>query len=566
MTELPSESFRRIKDIAVACERHDLATEADALDERIAEGRFFLACLGQFKRGKSSVLNALVGERLLPVGVVPVTAIVTVVRHGARIAARVRIGDDASRDVALEDLAAYVSEAQNPDNAKNVTGVEVFHPSSLLATGLCLVDTPGLGSVFASNTAATRSFVPHVDAALIVVGADPPISGEELDLAVEVAKQTPAITFALNKADRLASDEVAEAKRFTVDVLRDRLDVAFDLFEVSAREKLETNASTRDFAALESRLRTLAEGGRSGLVRSAAIRGARRLCALLIRDLDERRAALLRPREESVRRIEALQIAIAAAERELDDMTYLFDAVQDRLRRRLEEERRAFLNGALVDTRTEVTARVTTARERRDLPAFAMEQAREVGRSSIETWRNGISSRIERETSEASARFVDLARQFLETVSASDDPALATLRDSFAPDLGFTAKPQYWFNDLLTVGDASIVTRITSSLRTPEARVEAALRGALPYLDRLLETNSQRVTNDFIEQAFESRRRLGFALRRHLREAISATEESLARAERVVAAGKSAVDTTLASLDRSRRALDTVVAGLEFGP
>lgn len=85
----------------------------------------------------------------------------------------------------LIDACQGVSEEHNPANEKGVTGAEVFVPSSLLATGLCLVDTPGIGSVSAANSAATREFLPRVDAAVLVVGADPPISGEELALVRE---------------------------------------------------------------------------------------------------------------------------------------------------------------------------------------------------------------------------------------------------------------------------------------------------------------------------------------------------------------------------------------------
>lgn len=84
-----------------------------------------------------------------------------------RLAARARL---ASGDwIAIEpaDLASYVAEERNPGNARRVTAVEVFVPSPLLADGMCLVDTLGLGSVFEWNSDSTRAFVPHVDAAEI---------------------------------------------------------------------------------------------------------------------------------------------------------------------------------------------------------------------------------------------------------------------------------------------------------------------------------------------------------------------------------------------------------------
>ena len=153
---------------------------------RINEGRFFVACVGQFKRGKSTLLDALVGEPVLPTGVVPVTAVPTVLRYGTTRTARVLIRTQ-WLTIEPEDLPQYVSEELNPENAKQVAGVEVFLSSPLLAGGMCLVDTPGIGSVFSGNTETTREFIPQIDAAILVVGADPPISGEELALIEAVA-------------------------------------------------------------------------------------------------------------------------------------------------------------------------------------------------------------------------------------------------------------------------------------------------------------------------------------------------------------------------------------------
>src|SRR2546422_6513772 len=209
--------------LAIEAGSPELARVVDALAERLREGRFYVACVGQFKRGKSTLVNALVGESVLPTGVVPITAAVTVVRHGERLAARVRFGERDWEECDPGSLATYVSEEQNPGNEKGVVAVEVFVPSPLLESGMCLVDTPGIGSISAANTAATREFVPHVDAALVVVGADPPISGDELALVQEIAREVADLIFVLNKADKLSDAEREQAIRFTERVLSERL-------------------------------------------------------------------------------------------------------------------------------------------------------------------------------------------------------------------------------------------------------------------------------------------------------------------------------------------------------
>jgi Dynamin family len=168
-------------------------------------------CVGQFKRGKSTLLNALIGMDVLPAGVIPVTSVVTVLRHGEQLGARVRFQDHQWMSADVSALADYVTEERNPDNRKGVSGVEVFVPSDLLAHGMSLVDTPGLGSVTEAGAAATHAFVPHIDAALVVLGADPPISGDELALIDRIADKTPRLIYVLNKADRVSEPDRREA-------------------------------------------------------------------------------------------------------------------------------------------------------------------------------------------------------------------------------------------------------------------------------------------------------------------------------------------------------------------
>ena len=168
--------------IFLAHEAGAAKVEDDALRlrERVAEGVFYVASVGQFKRGKSTLLNALIGKSILPVGVPPVTAIVTLIRYGPELQARVRIASGTwERSISVESVAAYVSEQDNPGNIKRVTAIEIFAPNPLLANGMCLVDTPGVGSVIASNTQTTNEFIPHIDAALVVLGIDPPVSAED---------------------------------------------------------------------------------------------------------------------------------------------------------------------------------------------------------------------------------------------------------------------------------------------------------------------------------------------------------------------------------------------------
>src|ERR1700691_5633716 len=230
----------RLAELAEEFDAEQVAADARSVAERISEGRFYVACIGQFKRGKSSVLNALVGESVLPTGVVPVTAVPTIVRYGRSAAARVRFEVGEWTDIPIATVDEYVSEEKNPENTKHVAALEIFVPSPLLATGMCFVDTPGLGSVFTGNTATTKAFIPHIDAALVVIGADPPLAGEELALVEAVGSQVQNLILVLNKADRTTDAERAAAAGFTQKVLERRLRRSVGpVFEVSAAERIE---------------------------------------------------------------------------------------------------------------------------------------------------------------------------------------------------------------------------------------------------------------------------------------------------------------------------------------
>src|SRR6202167_1879760 len=290
--------LHRLAGLATEFGAQQIASTACSIAERISEGRFYVACVGQFKRGKSTLLNALIGHSVLPTAVIPVTAVPTIVRYGERLTARVRFQTGAWTDIAVSSVEEYVSEGKNPENAKGVSGVEIFVPSPLLDTGMCLVDTPGLGSVFAGNTAATQAFIPHIDAAIVVIGTDPPLSGDELQLVETISQDVRDLVFVLNKADRAEASERSAALEFSSRVLETRLQRPIDcIYEVSAEERLENRGPGRDWPLLIDVLEKLERESGSSLVRTAGERGLRRFGEELLTIISEEREALRRPIE-----------------------------------------------------------------------------------------------------------------------------------------------------------------------------------------------------------------------------------------------------------------------------
>jgi Dynamin family len=529
--------------------------EARALAERVADKRFFVACLGQFKRGKSSLLNALVGTSVLPAGVVPVTAIITILRYGPTLEAEVHFENGARQQVSVGSISDYVSEERNPANFKGVAAVEVFVPSELLASGMCLVDTPGIGSIYAGNTAVTKAFVPHIDAALVVLGADPPISGEEMTLLEEVAAQVDELVFVLNKADRLSITECQEAIEFARRTLQKKLKREPSVvFQVSAAEWLNGAGPSRDAPALLGVLERLARESAPKLVEQAERRGIDRLSAALVREIDNQRNALVAPVEESQRLAARLQEVICDAERSLGDLSHLFKAEQERVNRRCGERRDEFLAKAIPAARKEFRDAIARAPERwgAALHGRATEIAQSVSRLLLNQWLEEERPAAEAMYRESALRFVTLANDFLKRMAESCDPLLGDLPPKASEESGFRVKGRLYFGEHFGFPRQTLVEQLLNIFRSRDRQLETVERKVARYLDTLLSLNSTRALNDFDEIVRESGRRLEAEIRGLLKDLQSVGQRRLEHARATQAAGAEAVKAELGRLEALR--------------
>lgn len=296
----------RIEWLARTYGNPQLAALIGEASDRLKLNAFNLVVLGQFKRGKSSLINALLGENVLPTGVIPLTSIVTRIRYGPVREMEVRFNDGSVKLAKPEQVDEYVTEAQNPNNAKGVKYVTLTFPSRLLRNGVTLVDTPGIGSTYTHNTNTTYAYLPHADAAIFVFSVDPPMSQEECRFLRDIRRFVSKIFFVINKIDYIPDFEMRQAIEFAKQVLERELGVdSIQIHPVSAKLALEgklredphllEESQLPDF---ESFLETFLMKEKGDLLLASVAETALRILSDLETSVDIQRKALAYPLNE----------------------------------------------------------------------------------------------------------------------------------------------------------------------------------------------------------------------------------------------------------------------------
>ncbi|MFD7898273.1 dynamin family protein [Streptomyces sp. NPDC059743] len=311
----------------------------DTARERLAEGRLTVVVCGEFNRGKSSLLNALLEEEppLFPVETSYTTNVVTTVSYGPAERIMVTLEDDSGevveREIDRSEIAAYVTESGNSANVRRALTVQIRTPNTRLASGLTLVDTPGIGGVHQDHTAATAAFLPSADALVFVTDVVKPLTDSELAFlrramkAARTTDDTDGQIFVLTKID--AVPDHTELLRNTVDKLTEATGLSpgeLTLLPVSSRAKLDHLVSgdpedleLSNFTALENTVWAALSRRRAKLLLGGALTGLESCALSLLRPVEAEAAALGDRREEELRRLTAEFTEQQRRLEELDD-------------------------------------------------------------------------------------------------------------------------------------------------------------------------------------------------------------------------------------------------------
>lgn len=565
------EIHSKLGEIAARWELADVLSFLGDAAARLDEPAFRLIVLGAYKRGKSTLINALLGHAALPVGVVPLTSVATEVRHRPVPGVEIEFLDGRREAVATETLPDYVSEAGNPRNQRGVRRAVLFDPAPILAAGVTIVDTPGVGSVFRHNTERTYEILEESDAVVFVLAADQPLSAEESELLSALTEITARILFVVNRSDVLSPEQLAQSVEF---VRRSPQvsgrDPEASVLALSARDALEARERGAPFPpafeAFETRLRRDLVGRKSDILLDRA------------RILTRRAGGLM------ALRLEAELHASRLHESQLSRVAERFRSESDRIDARAAESAALFryevtrIHGAglerLAETtrtrlRAELWSRVEASlAERRARPASEWFEplADEIGAAAVSRLRSHyadterfVRERFDEALDRHATRMEEAARDLVATANG----LLGMHAEVPAARAGLAERPRFHFT-AWSYADRPL-GRSRWWLRLPyrwiERRVVRLLRA---LLERRIEQNLSAIRSDWrtrLEEALRDFQRLSHA---QLAATRGLVEDAISAARRMRA--RRADDARATSLPRDVDAAKGLIRGLADAP
>ena len=213
--------------------RPALATIIDRLETDVFE----IAVFGRVSSGKSSLLNHIVGQDLLPVGVNPITAVPTRLAYGTEPRATAWFADRKPEQFDIERLAEFVTEQRNPGNSQHVTRIVVELPARRLREGVVYVDTPGLGSLATSGAAETKAYLPRCDLGVVLIDAGSTLTQDDLATVQTLCDAGIPASVLLSKADLLAPADRDRALQYVGEHIHSDLGFELPVLAISIKSE-----------------------------------------------------------------------------------------------------------------------------------------------------------------------------------------------------------------------------------------------------------------------------------------------------------------------------------------
>lgn len=235
---------------------------------RLLDEKIWVVVCGEYKKGKSSLTNALLNEpELFPVDVDVTTSLVSTITHGEREKIMVVLGKPGEEktktlEITREEIPDYVTEQKNKNNTKNARMLVIESPNQQLKNGLVLVDTPGVDGLNTNHTDITYAFIPNADVILFVSDVDKPLSQPELDFVNMIKEHNQNLVYVVTKTDLVDDYEaIVENNRQKLAKISQCSPEEITIIPVSSKNKLDylqtgdaEDLEDSNFAKLEEKI------------------------------------------------------------------------------------------------------------------------------------------------------------------------------------------------------------------------------------------------------------------------------------------------------------------------
>ena len=307
-------ALQELSDIAGGLGAKSLKERLDRdLVKKMEEDRFHLVVVGEFNHGKSSFVNALLGETVLPVGVTPTTAAIHHLKYAETPESTVVYSSGRRESIPFGDTRKFA--VGGGTTADDVDYLEVGYPAALLKERILLVDTPGVNDLSLQRADITYSYIPRADAVLFLLDAGQILKESERQFLNEklLKASRDKIVFVITKWDILNEDEKKEALAYArtqlANLVKDPV-----VFPISAETALQGgNMAASGMPELLAHLTTFLAEERGRILLDNALGEGLNVAALLGKGVDARRRSLAMKTDELERRIKMLEEDLAGA-------------------------------------------------------------------------------------------------------------------------------------------------------------------------------------------------------------------------------------------------------------
>jgi len=324
------------------------STDRDIRETRLPkldEERFSIVVLGEFNHGKSTFINALLGEAILPVGITPTTAVLAHIKHGKKLQAHAVLESGKRKAIEAAKLAEWLTVEGDAARKKEepLAFIEITHPSPFLQDNVTIVDTPGVNDINDQRAEITYGYVPRADAVIFLLDAGQILTASERQFLEEriLRSSRDRLVFVVPKADVLEPQDLEKALSFA---RRNLANIVAEpvVFPISAKKALAGDREAGRLEPLVAYLRVSLGAERRRLLFDHALTDATRLSGFVRQSLGMRRRSLELPMDELAQRVHSAQSRLKEGKRALDEAADIIQAETAGLKARVRQDLASF--------------------------------------------------------------------------------------------------------------------------------------------------------------------------------------------------------------------------------